>query len=315
MLKSRMARALRLFALLAVVLAAPVSEVAAAPAAPDAATTFFLRLPADPETLDWNRAHTTIETYLLMNLMEGLVAFDSNLKVTPSLAESWTISEDQRTYTFKIRKGVKWSDGVPLRAQDFVYGWKRLLSPVTAAAYAYFLYDIEGAEWFNKGKLKDFEAVGIKALDEHTFQVRLARPVAHFLSIPTFWVTFPVRQDIVEKHGSSWATPGRMATVGPYTLSSRDLDSKIVLGVNPYYYGRRGNIERIVALIVRDDATALSLYDAGKLDFVPDIPTVDLKRLSGRPDLKAFPYLKTAYMGFVTNRYPVSNVKVRRAIA
>ncbi|MCM2276487.1 MAG: peptide ABC transporter substrate-binding protein [Oligoflexia bacterium] len=290
------------------------SDAFAAVAA-DPAKTFFLRLPAEPETLDWNRAHTTIETYLLMNLMEGLVSFDSTLKISPALAQSWKVSEDGRTYTFKIKKGVKWSDGVPLRAQDFAYSWKRLLSPVTAAAYAYFLFDIEGAELFNKGKLQDFDAVGIKALDEHTLQVKLARPVAHWIYIPTFWVTFPARQDIIEKHGNSWATPGRMVTVGAYTLSSHDFDSKIVLGANPNYHGQRNNIEQIQALIVKDDATALSLYEAGKLDFVTDIPTVDLKRLGGRPDLKVFPYLKTAYIGFVTNKYPISNVKVRRAIA
>ena len=74
-----------------------------------------------------------------MNIMEGLVTFDADLKPVPSLAQSWTISQDGRIYTFKLRPGVKWSDGVPLKAADFVYSWKRLLSPLTAAAYGYFL--------------------------------------------------------------------------------------------------------------------------------------------------------------------------------
>jgi oligopeptide transport system substrate-binding protein len=285
----------------------------AQPATP--AKTFTFRIPGEPETLDWNRAHTMVETYLLMNLMEGLLTFDSNFKVAPALAQSWTKSEDGRTYTFKLKPGVKWSDGVPLRAADFVYSWKRLLSPLTAASYAYFLFDIEGAEYFYKGTIKDFNEVGVKALDDQTLRVKLARPVAHWIYIPTFWVTFPLRQDVVEKHGEAWARPGRMVTLGPFTLAEHDHDVKIVMTANPSYHGQKGNVEQAVGLIVKDDSTALSLYESGKFDFLTDISTLDLKRLAGRPDLKAFPYLKTGYLGFTVNKFPFTNPKVRRAIA
>ncbi len=277
--------------------------------------TFTFRLAGEPETLDWNRAHTTVETYLLMNLMEGLVAFDKDLSVVPALAKSWTRSEDGRVFTFKLREGVKWSDGAPLKAQDFVFSWKRLLSPVTAASYAYFLFDIEGAELFNKGALQDFSEVGIKALDDLTFQVKLARPVAYWLYIPTFWVTFPIRQDVVEKHGEAWSKPGRMVTLGPYSLAEHDLDSKIVLKANPGYYGKKGNLDQITGLIVKDDSTALSLYESGKFDFLTDLSTLDLKRLESRADFRRFPYLKVGYLGFTVNKFPLTNVKVRRAIA
>lgn len=277
--------------------------------------TFTFRLLGDPETLDWNRAHTPIETFLMMNLMEGLVAVESSTQPIPALAESWKQSADQRTYTFKIRKGVRWSDGVFLQADDFAFSWQRLLTPSTAAAYAYLLFDIEGAEDFYKGKIKDFSKVGIKVLDPYTLQVRLNKPIAHWIYIPSFWVTFPMRKDIVSKAGEAWAKPGRMQTVGPFTLESYDFDSKIVLKANPHYYAKRGNIEKVVALIVKDDSTALSLYESGKFDVLTDLSIVDLNRLHSRSDLKTFPYLKTAYMGFVTDKYPISNVKVRRAIS
>lgn len=276
--------------------------------------TFTFRIPGEPETLDWNRAHTPIETYLLMNLMEGLVTFDAKLNIVPSLAESWKKSPDGRIYNFKLRKDVKWSDGVPMKAKDFVYSWKRLLSPLTAASYAYFLFDIEGAEDFNAGKLKDFEKVGVKALDDYTLQVRLAKPVAHWIYVPTFWVTFPLREDIVKKYGEGWSTPGRMASLGPFTLAAHELDSKIILKKNPHYVGQSGNVDQVVGLIVKDDSTALSLYESGKLDFLTDISTLDLKRLFGRDDLKTFPYLKTGYLGFVTEKFPLTNPKVRRAV-
>jgi oligopeptide transport system substrate-binding protein len=277
--------------------------------------TFTFRLTGDPETLDWNRAHTSVETWLLTNLMEGLVTYDAKMNVVPALAESWTKSPDGKTYTFKLRKGVKWSDGVPLKAQDFYYSWKRLLSPITSASYAYILFDVEGAEDFYNGKITDFSKVGITVPDESTIVIRLAKPVAHFIHIPTFWVTYPLRQDVVEKHGTSWSKPGRMVTVGPFELSSYDLDSKIVLTANPNYWGERGNVDQATGLIVKEDSTALTLYETGKLDFLTDIATVDLKRLEGRKDLERYPYLKTGYLGFVVDQYPISNVHLRKAIA
>jgi oligopeptide transport system substrate-binding protein len=281
----------------------------------DNVKTFTFRIQGEPETLDWNRAHTPIESYVLTNIMEGLLTFDGNLKVVSALATDWKISPDGKVYTFNIRQGVKWTDGVELTAEDFVYSWKRLLSPVTAASYAYMLFDIVGAEDYNRGKLQDFSKVGIQATSKYQFSVTLKQPLTYWIYIPTFWVTFPMRQDIVEKFGPGWETPGRMVTLGPYQYVSHDLESKIVLTANPNYYGKRGNIEKVVGLIVRDDTTALTLYESGRLDFLVDISTVDLKRLAGRKDLKTFPYIKTGYLGFVTSKYPVSDVKLRRAIA
>jgi oligopeptide transport system substrate-binding protein len=278
-----------------------------------------VRLLGEPETLDWNRAHTTVETFILTNMMDGLVQFDSNMQIAPALASSWKMSGDGKTYTFKLRPGVKWSDGVPLKAKDFVYSWKRLLNPATAAAYAYFLFDVQGAEAFNKGTIKDFSKVAVKALNDQTLQVKLSHPVPYWIQIPTFWVTFPLRQDVVEKYGtvtnSNWTEPGKMVTLGPYTLSEHEFDNKIVLKANPTYYTAKGNLDSIDFLVVRDDSTALNLYESGRIDFLTDISSVDLKRLAGREDLKSFPYYKTGYIGFVLGKKPITNVKVRRAIS
>jgi oligopeptide transport system substrate-binding protein len=276
---------------------------------------FNFRLTGDPETLDWNRAHTAMETFLLMNLMDGLVAFDSKLKVVPALAKSWTRSEDGKTYTFKLREDVKWEDGVRLTAKDFVYSWKRLLSPTTAASYAYLLFDIEGAENFNKGTLKDFGQVGIKAPDDFTFQVKLTRSVAHWIQIPTFWVTFPLREDVVQKHGVAWARPGRMVTLGPYTLSSYELDSKVVIKANPNYYAGKVAIDEAVGRIVVDDATALRMFEAGQLDFLTEISGFDISRLKSTPEFRAFPYLKIQYLGLGNELFPTNSAKFRRALA
>ena len=131
-----------------------------------------VRALGEPTTLDWNRASTWVEGFVIRNVMEGLVGIDAKLAPEPALAESWTVSADNRVYTFQLKKGVKWSDGKPLKAQQFVDSWKRLLTPETNAKYASSLFDIENAEAF-KGELKDFSKVGVRADGDHTLVVRL----------------------------------------------------------------------------------------------------------------------------------------------
>ena len=257
----------------------------------------IIRLQGDPETLDWNRAHTPVENYLMISLMEGLVSLNS-VELKPALAQKWKISGDRKTYTFYLRKDARWSDGVPLKAEDFVTSWKRLLDPKTGAAYAYFLFDIEGAEEFNSGTLKDFSKVAIQALDSGTLRVKLKRPVSHWLSIPTHWVTFPMRQDQLDQHGDHFTQPGKMVTTGPFVLSSYEINSQIVLKKNPYYYDKGVKIESIIGKIVADDTTALQLYQTGNLDFMTDFPVLDVKAMARDPGFKTFPYLKTVYLGF-----------------
>ncbi len=247
--------------------------------------------------------------------MEGLVAHDEHMNVVPALAESWSKSPDGKTYRFTLRKGVLWSDGVELKARDFIASWKRLLSPLTSAPYAYLFFEVVGAQDYYKGLIHDFNRVGFRQIDDYHLEIQLERPVAHFIQIPTFWATFPLRADILEKHGTAWTKPGHMVTIGPYVLDAYEVDTKIVLSRNPNYYGVRGNVDTAIALIVRDDGAAMNLYESGKIDVLTDLSAIDLKRLSGRKDLKAFPYLKTGYLGLTQSKYPSNNVHFRKAIA
>lgn len=276
---------------------------------------FTFRLSGEPETLDWNLAHTSVETHLMMNIMDGLVAIDEKLKVIPMLATKWKISPDRKTYTFDIRKGVHWSDGVELNAQHFVDGWKRLLTRSTAASYAYFLYDIVGAEAYHQGKETDFSKVGVKAKNDYVLEVKLSHAVPYWIYIPTFWVTFPVRQDLIEKHGKQWTAAGKLVTCGPWILEKYEIDNRLVFKNNPKYWNKKSNVDQWVGLIVKDENTAASLYESAQLDFANDLPTLALRRYQANPELKEFPYLKILYLGFATNRKEVSNPALRRAIS
>ena len=178
-----------------------------------------------------------------------------------------------------------------------------------------FLFDIEGAQEFNAGKLKDASKVGVTARDNSTLEVKLTKPAGYFTSIPAHPCTFPIRKDIVEKHGDAWTDPQNMVVIGPYTLHVWEHVYKLVLKRNPQYWGTSPKIEEIVAYIVNEDSTALHLYDTNKLDHLSRLPSTDLPHLEKRPDFVRAPYLRGYYYGINTSKKPFDDVRIRKAFA
>lgn len=279
------------------------------------ASVFKFRLLAEPTTFDWHIASTAVETPILMNIMEGLTEVDQSLKPKGCLAEKVTMSKDQKTYTFQIRKGVKWSDGVALKAQDFVEGWKRLLTPATAAPYAYLLYDMVGAEEFNKNQLQDFSKVGVVAKDDYTLVVTLKRPVAYFQYLTGFWPLFPIRKDLIASLGTQWTKASKLVSVGPYVLDTYQVQTKIIMKKNPHYWRKSGGVTEAVALIIKDSATALNVFKTGGIQMMQDFSPDDLKIARPMPEFKTFPYLKTYYLAFRVKGSILENKDLRLAIA
>ena len=276
------------------------------------------RLHGEPTTLDWNLAHTPYEIYLLVNLMEGLVRLPADMKPEPALATSWKIDEEGKRYTFKIRPGVKWSDGVPLKAQQFVDSWKRVLSPLTAASYAYFLFDIVGAAEYQAGGLSDFTQVGVHALDDLTLEVKLKHAVAHWILLPSFWLAFPVRQDLIDKYGLGWERPGKMVSLGPYLLTQYDEGKAYTMVANSNYYGGRPAIDRLVGEIIEKPEDAVEKFEQGTLDVATQLGAASFD-VESKATLSKFlrkdTYLRTLYLGMNTGRFPTQKVELRRAIA
>jgi len=279
------------------------------------ASVFKFRLLAEPTTFDWHIASTSVETPILMNIMEGLTEVDENLRPKGCLAEKVEMSKDQKTYTFTIRKNVKWSDGVPLKAQDFVNGWERLLTPSTGAPYAYLLFDMVGAEDFNKSELKDFSKVGVVAKDDSTLVVTLKRPVAYFQYLTGFWPLFPIRKDLLTSLGSQWLKPGKLVTVGPFTVDSYQLQSKIIMKKNPHYWRKTGSVTEAVAMIIKDSATAMNIFKSGGIQMMQDFSPDDLKMARPMPEFRTFPYLKTYYLAFRVKGSIMENKELRLAVA
>lgn len=279
---------------------------------------FNLRIFSEPPTLDWSLATDNVSILLLQNLMEGLANFKNEggkMVAKPALAEKWDVSKDGKTYTYHLRKGVTWSDGTPLTAQNFWDSWERALNPKTASEYAYFLFDVSGAQDYNTGKLKDPSKIGMKVVDANTFEVTLNKRASYFPNIPCFTVTYPVRKDLIEKYGIKWTDPGKMQTVGPFTLTDWKHDSKVVLSANPKYYGGKPRLETVTGYIINEDTTAINMFESGKLQYVSRLPPVEIDRLKGTPGYRNGPFLRGYYYGFNIKKKPFDDVRVRQAFA
>jgi oligopeptide transport system substrate-binding protein len=275
----------------------------------------ILHLPHEPATLDWNVSARRIDQLVILNLHEGLIEVSASHQPQAVLAKSWKISPDGMTYTFILRQDVKWSDGKPLVAQHFVDSWKRLLTPMTSTGNGYFLLAVVGAENFFRGKETDFAQVGIKALNDYTIQIRLRKPLWNWIWNFAQPATFPIRQDMINRHGAKfWTAPGNLVTVGPYTLASHDLDSLFVLKKNPLYNGHTGNITEVDFKII-PDSQAITAFTQGKMDLLCYLSGADDFPLEATQSLRWVLANTTKRLDFNVKRFPFNDRKVREAVA
>lgn len=276
---------------------------------------FNFRLQSEPTTLDWNLAADSSSSTIISNLMEGLASYDDKMNIRPALAKSWAVSKDAKTYTYKLREDVTWSDGVPLIAQQFIDSWERLLNPKTASENAYLLFDIVGARDFNSGKLTDANKLGFHALDAHTIEIKLNKPSAYFPHIPTFVVSYPIRLDLIHKLGDAWTKPENMPVIGPFLLADWKHNSRISLKPNPKYYGGMPKLSEANAYIISEDTTAINMFESGTLQYVSHLPKLELERLKKSPAFSTRPYFREYYYGFNTSKKPFDDIRVRQAFA
>jgi oligopeptide transport system substrate-binding protein len=287
------------------------------PACDSSGGQFCVNLGTEPPSLDWSLATDHVSFNVIANLMVGLTEFDKQLKPAPVIAKSWDFIDGGKTIIFHLRDDVQWTDGKKVRAQDFEYSWKRLLNPKTASQYAYILFDIVNAQEYAEGKLKDPSAVGVQARDDRTLVVTLRHPASYFLAITTFEVTYPQRQDVIEKFDTRWTEPANIVTNGPFRLASWKHEDEIELRANPGYFRGKPAIERVTMYMVNEKTTAVTMFEQGNLDFIDDhsIPPLDKPRLSKLPGYKLVPQLRGEYYSFAVDRKPFDNPKLRKAFA
>ena len=281
---------------------------------PDAGQVFRMSISNEPPSLDWSLATDSVSFDILTNLMEGLTQYDSNMDPIPAVAKRWDTSKNGKVITYYLRDDVFWTDGKPVTAHDFEYSWKRLLDPATAAQYAYFLFDVENAQEFNSGKISDPSKVGVSAISDLVLEVRLKKPVVYFPSITTFMVTFPQRRDIIEQFGNHWTDPENIVTNGPFKLSAWEHEYKLTLTANESFYEGRPSLDKVLAYVVREKTTALTLYETGELEMV-ELPPVAIPHFKNHQEYETLPQLRGYYYGINVLKPPFDNPLVRRAFA
>ncbi|MEK6555209.1 MAG: peptide ABC transporter substrate-binding protein [Bdellovibrionota bacterium] len=279
--------------------------------------TIRTNLSAEPPSLDWHKSSDTTSSEVTGNVMDGLTQYnlkDPNLSLLPALAEKWTSSKDQKTWTFVLRKDVKWTDGVPFTAQNMIDAWERLLNKDTGALYAYFLFNVKNAKKYNAGEIKDFAQVGVKANAAGDLVVELEKPQSYFPMLLTHHSTFPIRKDVIEKGGENWTRPEHIQTLGAYKLNIWDNDKALVLERNENYYGDKAKTKFVLMRIVKETSTALKMFEKGQIDSMNEVPSLEIARLKEKPQFRLSPSLGIYYFGFNVKKKPFDNVDVRKAI-
>jgi len=223
----------------------------------------------EPQTLDPNEAQDTSTNTILSAVQEGLVrakVVDGHETLEPAGAESWSVSDDGLVWTFKLRD-KKWSDGVKVTAQHYVDSYKRILDKNNAFAYAYFLYDIKGAEAYNKGTGK-VEDVGVEAKDDNTLVLTLERPTSYFEKKLVHTAFFPNRIDVIEKGGEAWKTDHtKQVYCGPYKIKEWIRDNTLILEKYQVYWGAENVfIERVEMNDIKEFSTQAQLFESKELD-------------------------------------------------
>lgn len=276
-----------------------------------------MNLGNEPPSLDWHVTTDSTSFDVIVNIMNGLTQLDRKLNVIPCLASSWDIEEEGTKYVFHLRDNIYWNDGVPVTASDFVYAWRRLISPATGGSYATFLYDIENAYDINTGKNEDVTALGVSAPDAKTFIVKLKRPASYFISMTAVAPTFPLRKDVVDKYGSKWTEPQNIVTNGPYRIEKWQHEYKIVLRSNPQYFSGEPKVKTIKMFMVPEQSTAFALYENDELDYVDNrsFSTSDVERYVHAKRYRNLPLLRCSYIAFNVTKKPFTNKLVRKAFA
>ncbi len=279
----------------------------------------------DPQGLDPHTVTGVCEQRIIFTLLEGLVTENpKTLKPEPGVAKSWKISDNGLVYTFYLRKNAKWSNGTPVTAEDFVYSFKRVLTPALGAQNAYMLYCMKNAETYNKGEIKDFNEVGVKALNEYTLQITLEKPTPYFLSLLTNMAWMPVNRKAIEKfgkmdqRGTKWTLPENYVGNGPFKLKEWKVNNVVKVVKNDNYWDKKNvKLNEVDFYPISDNQAEERAFRGGQLHVTYTVPTSKIEKYQKKHPkiISVAPYLGTYYYVLNVNKAPLNNLKVRRALS
>jgi len=204
------------------------------PSCPAGQTCLVIGNESEPGSLDPHKISLTSEDRIVGDMFVGLTQDDVNGETIPGVATRWETSPDGLTWTFHLRD-ARWSDGVPVTADDFVYSLRRMLDPATAGEYAALLYLLKNGEAVNRGTLP-LTALGVRALDPHTLQITLEHPAPYLPELTKHETMYPVPEHVIARWGAAWTDPAHYVTDGPYKLVDWRFGQRVRLARNPYFW-------------------------------------------------------------------------------
>lgn len=264
--------------------------------------------------LDSTTTTDSVSFDILLNTIEGLYRLDENQEPVPAQAESVEISDDQLTYTFTLRDGIKWSNGDPVTSQDFKFAWMRALAPDTAGQYAYIVSTfIKGASEFNAGE-GSAEDVAIETPDDKTLRVTLVQPSPFWLGLTNFIGYLPQNQKFVEQQGDKYAqSADALLYNGPYTMTElKPTQGMTLQKYKDYWDAGNVDIEKVEGRIVKELDTAVNLYESGELD-VQGIEGEYIDEYKDSPEFHTLTNLATFYLVFNFREEIFQNENIRKA--
>ena len=276
-----------------------------------------IQVGANPETLDPALNSALDGGNVIITAFEGLLILDENNEIQPGQAESYEVSDDGLTWTFHLRDGLKWSDGTDLTADDFVYSYKRVADPATAAPYAETVLSMVAG--YEEAVTGNVDALQVEAPDAQTFVVHLSYPCAYFDQIAAFATLMPVQKATIEANGEGWATDAKTyVSNGPFYMTDFTVGQQIVLTKNPYYKGgwdsSKIKSDTITFLLMEDDTAALTAFQTGQAQLVKSFPSEEIDSLKDTPEFKQGEYMSTNYSSFNLSDPVFQDVNVRKAL-
>lgn len=279
----------------------------------------------EPQGLDPHTVSGVPEGRLTSTLFEGLADLDTEtLQPIPAVAESWSVSPDGTVYAFHLRRNSTWSNGDPVTAHDFVYAWRRILTPALGSEYSYMLHCIKNAKDFNEGRIQDFGKVGVKAVDDLTLEVTLEHPTPYFISMQTHFTYYPVHRATIERFGrmdernTKWTRPGNLVGNGAFVLNRWIPNNVIEVVKNERYWNAASvRLDRILFYPIDNLLTEERSFRTGILHLAENVPItkVPVYRREHPEVLRIDPYLGTYFYRINVTRPPFTDVRVRRAFA
>ncbi len=287
--------------------------------------TLLLGNAAEPADLDPQIVDALTDVNIDYALFESLTWIDERTtRPIPAAAERWDVSADGRVYTFHLRPTGRWSNGEPVTADDFVYAYRRILTPALAASYSYMLWPIENAQPYNQGKLTDFSRVGVRAVDPLTLRVVLERPTPYLPALAAHETWMPLHRATIERfgrideRGTAWTQPGNLVGNGPFVLREWIRNGRIVVDKNPRYWNAgHVRLNHIMFFPIENDDAEELAFRAGQLHVTYGVP---LSRVAAhqRDDpgrLRIDREMGSFYLFFNVHRPPLDNLRLRQALA